>query len=74
MTIYGPKTEPNLLNTIDKLDRSAFPIRLQHQKTDLVAANQARGPSVAPKHEYRPTYTSVRVDSQNFRLLFKLPD
>ncbi|MEG4346922.1 hypothetical protein QUB70_27125 [Microcoleus sp. A003_D6] len=33
MKIHGPKTKPNLLNTIDKFDRSAFPIRLRHQKT-----------------------------------------
>ncbi|MCC3530222.1 MAG: hypothetical protein JGK21_19495 [Microcoleus sp. PH2017_22_RUC_O_B] len=28
MTIHGPKTQPNLLNTIDQFKRSAFPIRV----------------------------------------------
>ncbi|MCC3561278.1 MAG: hypothetical protein JGK26_19475 [Microcoleus sp. PH2017_27_LUM_O_A] len=31
MTIHGPKTQPNLLNTIDQFKRSAFPIRLQNR-------------------------------------------
>ncbi|MEG3902836.1 hypothetical protein QT987_12565 [Microcoleus sp. SVA1B4] len=55
MKIHGPETEPNLLNTIDKFDRSAFPIRLRHQKTDRVAVSPARSPSVAPpQNDYKP--------------------
>ncbi|MEG4810254.1 hypothetical protein QUA82_21005 [Microcoleus sp. F8-D3] len=55
MKIHGPATEPNLLNTIDKFDRSAFPIRLRHQNTDRVAVSPARSPSVAaPQNEYKP--------------------